>query len=298
MSLLKTAPRGVVRSLEEIFAIAYAMAREAATRYAQLAARARAEGASDLADLFERLAEEKRSHEISVLQLSQQRSGKAPDLADIRWELPQTFDDEAAGELAVSRLASAYRVLSMAVRNGERAFAFWSYIAAEAETPEIRKAAEKMALQELEHVSLLRRARRQAYHAERAAHPQDRPRSPTDRLAAAAVLERRLADQLEGLAERLVGDESLRARSLAAQSLTMADEVASVVSRDDGEAVEDLDVATAAERLVEEYLDVADLSRDESIALLAQSLAKRAISRLAWLHALAATDAAALRRRS
>ncbi|MDT3684724.1 MAG: ferritin family protein [Pseudorhodoplanes sp.] len=298
MSLLKTAPRGVVRSLEEIFAIAYAMAREAATRYAQLATRARAEGVSELADLFERLAEEKRSHESSVLQWSQQRSGKAPDLSDMRWKLPQIFDEEAAGELAVSRLASAYRVLSMAVRNEERAFALWSYIAAEAETPEIRKAAEKMALQELGHVSLLRRARRQAYHAERAAHPQDRPRSPTDRLAAAAVLERRLADQLEGLAERLVGDESLRARSLAAQSLTMADEVASVASRDDGEAVEDLDVATAAERLVEDYLDVADLSRDESIALLAQSLAKRAISRLAWLHALAATDAAALRRRS
>src|SRR5690606_41665502 len=55
--------------------------------------------------------------------------------------------------------------------------------------------------------SLLRRARRQAYHAERAAHPQDRPRSPTDRLAAAAVLERRLADQLEDLAQRLAGED-------------------------------------------------------------------------------------------
>lgn len=255
--------------------------------------RARAEGVSELADLFERLAEEKRSHESSVLQWSQQRSGKAPDLADIRWELPETFDEEAAGELAVSRLASPYRVLSMAVRNEERAFALWSYIAAEAETPEIREAAEKMALEGLEHVSLLRRARRQAYHAERAVHPQGRPRSPTDRLAAAAVLERRLADQLEGLAERLIGDGSLRARSLAAESRTMADEIASMASRDDGEAVEDLDAATAAERLVEDYLDVADLSRDESIALQAQSLAKRAISRLAWLRALAASGAAA-----
>lgn len=295
MSLLKAAPRGVVRSLEEIFAIAYAMARKAATRYAELATRARTGGVSELADVFERLAEEKRNHESSILQWSQRRCGKAPDLADIRWELPEIFDEETAGELAVSRLASAYRVLSMAVRNEERAFALWSYIAAESETPALREAAEKMALEELEHVSLLRRARRQAYHAERAVHPQGSPRSSADRLAAAVDLERRLADQLEDLANRLTGEESIRARSFAAQSRTMADEIAGLASRDKGEAVEDMDAAAAAERLVEDYLDVADLSRDESIALQAQSLARRAISRLAWLRALAATDVALLR---
>jgi rubrerythrin len=250
---------------------------------------------SELADIFERLAEEKRGHESTVLRWSQQRSGKAPDPADIRWELPEIFDEEMAGELAISRLTSVYRILLMAVRNEERAFAFWSYIAAEAETPELREAAEKLALEELEHVSLLRRARRQAYHAERAIHPQGRPRSPTDRLAAAGVLERRLADQLEGLANRLIGYGSVQAREFAAQSRTMADEAAGLASQDVGESVEDLDAAAAAECLVEDYLDVADLSRDESIALQAQLLAKRAISRLAWLRALAANDGGELR---
>jgi rubrerythrin len=287
MSLLKTALPGAVRSLEEMFAIAHAMEHEAATRYGELAARARAEGISELADLFEQLAEEERGHERSVLEWSQQRSGKAPDPADIKWELPETFGEEAAAELAVSRIAGRYRVLSMAVRNEERAFAFWSYVAAEAETPQIRAAAEKMAREELDHVSRLRRARRQAYHAERAFRRPDRMRSIDDRLAEAAELERHLAARLDDLAERLTGNEQLQARELAAQSRAMADEADSVSSGASAGPVEVLDAAAAAERVVEDYLDVADLSREEDIALLAQSLAKRAILRLAWLRALA-----------
>ena len=55
----------------------------------------------------------------------------------------------------------------MAVRNEERAFAFWSYVAAHAEVAEVRQAAETMAHEELGHVSILRRERRNAFHAER-----------------------------------------------------------------------------------------------------------------------------------
>lgn len=287
-SLLKMAPPRPVRSLEELFAIAHAMEHETAARYAELATCAKADGIPELAELFERLADEEHRHEDRILQWSQQRSGKAPDPANIKWGLPETFDQEAAGELAASRIASAYRILSMAVRNKERAFTFWSYIAAEAETAEIRKAAEKMAREELEHVSILRRARRQAYHAERVRHRPDRTRSVGDRLAEAADLERRLAAQLDDLAERLTGDGQIRARDLAAEARRMADEAARMSSDGDAGPIEDLDAAASAERLVEDYLDVGDHSRDESIALQAQSLAKRAISRLAWLRALTA----------
>ena len=65
------------------------------------------------------------------------------------------------------RLLSAYRALSMAVRNEERAFAFWSYVAAHAGDADIRHAAETMAHEELGHVATLRRERRSAFHAER-----------------------------------------------------------------------------------------------------------------------------------
>ena len=287
MSLLKTTPAAAVRSLDEMFAIAHAMEHEAATRYAAFAQQARREGVPEMGDLFERLAQEERAHETSVAQWSQQRSGKAPDPANIRWELPETFDDETAGLLAGSRLASMYRILSMAVRNEERAFAFWSYVAAEAETPEIRAAAERMAHEELGHVALLRRARREAYHTERKDRSQSRPRSQPERLAEAALLEQRLAGQLGAMIGGLGEQERERAHGWVAQSQAMADEAARM-SEGEVATIGDLDVAATAERLVDDYLDLADLSRDEGLTTQAQSLAKRAIARLAWLRPLTA----------
>ena len=166
MSLLKQEPAGSVKSLEELFAIAAAMEQEAATRYAEIAARMRQEGDPALAEVFERLSADEQGHLDSVVHWSEKTKGQAPDPARIRWELPETFDDEGAAT-AHPRLLSAYRALSMAVRNEERAFAFWSYVAAHAEVPEIRQAAEAMAHEELGHVATLRRERRSAFHAER-----------------------------------------------------------------------------------------------------------------------------------
>ena len=54
-------------------------------------------------------------------------------------------------------MTTPYRALAMAVRNEERAFAFWSYVAAYSEDSEIKKAAEAMAREELGHVSTLRK---------------------------------------------------------------------------------------------------------------------------------------------
>ena len=90
------------------------------------------------------------------------------------------------------------------------------------------------------------------------------------------MLEHRLANQLEAMIGGFNEEERTRARGWAAQSTAMADEVA----RMSGGAVvtvDDLDVAATAERLVDDYLDLADLSRDEDLTTQAQSLAKRAI---------------------
>jgi rubrerythrin len=283
-NLLKTAPPKAVKSLDELFAIASAMEHEAAERYGQLAGRMRQEGQTDLADLFERLAADEQGHEGSVLSWSQQRIHKAPDPADIRWELPETFDEETAAELASSRLINAYRVLSMAVRNEERAFTLWSYIAAQAEDEEIQQAAERMAHEELAHASLLRRARRAAYRAERAFRPEGGAKSIEELPAFAVALEKRLTGQLRQLAGTLTGDDASRIRELMTQTETMAQTAASLLSSTKHViAAEGLDEAAVAERLVEAYLDLADRSRDEQVVLLAQSLARDAIARLAWL---------------
>jgi electron transfer flavoprotein alpha subunit len=73
-------------------------------------------------------------------------------------------------------------------------------------------------------------------------------------------------------------------RELMTQTETMAQTAASLSSSTDHViTVEDLDETAVAERLVDAYLDLADRSRDEQVVLRAQSLARDAIARLAWL---------------
>src|SRR5687767_6443363 len=144
------------------------MDRDAANRYAEIARRLSVEGSISLAAVFERLATEGRSQLVRVVHLSEKESGKAPDPTRMRWESTETFDDEGAS-IRDTRLLSSYQSLSMAVRNKERAFAFWTYVAAYARDREVRRAAESMAGEELDHVANLRRERRRAYHAGRTA---------------------------------------------------------------------------------------------------------------------------------
>lgn len=284
MSLLKSEPTGTVKSLEELFAIAAAMEQEAADRYAEIADRMREEGSLALADVFARLSEDERGHLDNVVHWSQRTKGQAPDPARIRWEPPETFDDEglAAGD---PRLLSAYRALAMAVRNEERAFAFWSYVAAHAESPEIRQAAETMAHEELGHVSVLRRERRKAFHAERmksgpVATELDGP--------AIAALERQLADLLESLIAKAPSDVHVRLVDLAAEARRNAEELEQADITGSGVRLVSQDASdpiVLSELLTEIYLQAGDNLRDEQALDLMQAMAARAIGRLAWLRA-------------
>jgi rubrerythrin len=289
MPLLTREPPGAVHSLAELFAIAFALEQEAATRYRELAEKMREHGLSETAAVFEHLAQAERDHCDQVAHWSQQRTGHPPELAEVRWELPETFDDESAGELAGSRLATPYRALSMAVRNEERAFAFWTYVAAQAEDPAVRETAESMAREELEHVSLLRRERRHAYHAHRALIGKPVPRAAgggRDILVAARRLEELLADQLGQLARARPAVNRARLESFIAESRQMAAEIASLGAAKgpvwEAGALPTEPIATA-ELLVERYLEAADHAKEEATLAQAQSLARKAIARLAWL---------------
>jgi rubrerythrin len=279
MSLLKTEPVDSIRSMDELFAVAHAMEHEAAARYNDIARRMRADGNASLADVFEHLADEERSHVDSVVHWSRKERGHAPDPALVRWQLPETFDDEGAA-VTDPRLLTAYRALSMAVRNEERAFAFWSYVAAHAATADIRRAAETMAREELEHVAILRRERRQAYRAER---PDSRRQ---DVSADPALLELRLADKLE----RLAGADAPRAariRRLAddarrnAEDLTREPRLLSRAAPLPREIPDD--PLLLSEVLADRYLEAAEHVADEAALAVAQLLAARAVQRLAWL---------------
>jgi rubrerythrin len=291
MTQLKAEPPAPVRSMAELFAIALALEEEAAGRYRELAGKMREHGATSTAAVFDHLAQEESGHREEIIRWSEQQSGKSPNLADIHWHIPQTFDDEGIADMPGSRIVTPYRALSMAVRNEERAFAFWSYIASRAEDVAVRKAAETMAREELEHVSLLRRERRHAYHAAGGGQTRLGQRTtPAEALAEAAELELGLAGQLEDLPHQSP-DVQTRLHELAKQSRRMAGVVPRpAASRSAGatrhEPSDIEEILATAEYLTERYLEAADHARDEATMTEAQALAELAITRLASLRAI------------
>ena len=62
MGRLKAEPARPVRSLDEFFALAYAVETDAAAHYAKTAEQLRAQDASALAEVFDRLMEVQRRH--------------------------------------------------------------------------------------------------------------------------------------------------------------------------------------------------------------------------------------------
>ncbi|WP_027577921.1 ferritin family protein [Bradyrhizobium sp. Ai1a-2] len=277
--LLKNEPAGTLQSLDELFALANAMEKEAADRYSELAEEMRAQDKDDLAAVFAQLAAAEQEHVDSVTRWSLSRRGKAPDPALVRWDAPETFDDETMAEIKASRLTTPYRALAMAVRNEERAFAFWSYIAAFTGDPEIRKAAEVMAREELAHVATLRKERRSAYrreHKERAGEAA----AQVD----AGALESALAARLADLEARILGRSQSRARELREEAELMSTRAAGFGSFP--AALQGADAQTIAEALTDAYLDGAERSDDPARLELLQMLAERAIARLAWLRSL------------
>lgn len=168
MPLLDAEPFTAITSLDELFAVAAAMEREAIDGYCELARRMHRENRPKLAEVFERLVAEETMHLGNVGHWSKRLTGKEPDASALKRTPDSTFDDEGAASVA-PELLSAYRAFSMAVRNEERAFAFWTYVAAQSPTKELREAAEQMAREELDHVARLRRERRRAFHEGRAA---------------------------------------------------------------------------------------------------------------------------------
>ena len=241
------------------------------------------QGDTSLADVFEHLAAEERGHLASVVHWSQREKGNAPDPALIRWKIPETFDDEGTATTD-PHLLRAYGALAMAVRNEERAFAFWSYVAAQSITPEVRRAAETMAHEELGHVATLRRERRRALHVERSgAEAQTADRNAIPEMAA---LERRLADLLDPRSATLALLNRARLEGLVVEARRHAAELEAFPSAIRGlspvREVPD-DPVILAELLTERYLEAADAVRDEESIERMQALAGRAIARLAWL---------------
>ena len=269
-----TAP---VRSVEDLMAIAQALEQEAALRYRALSARMAKQGDTTLAEQFEVLADIEDRHASHVADRSRTLLGHAPDLVRVRWEVPSgCYEEDVRGASL-----SAYQALAFAVRNEERAFAFYTYVAAEAEDPDVRALAEDLARDELQHAALLRHHRRRAYHAERPPAPEvpqnvDALRALARRWdAEAAVAHAALAKALDEVGE---AEDSLIFRRLAAQEEIAANGAVAT-------AVPKLRSAADGLRLLEQGFDryalIGERSEDERVVAEAQSLAGEMIGRLA-----------------
>lgn len=283
MTSLKAEPAGRIRSMSEFFAMARAMELDAASRYTEISRQLALQGETALAEVFTDLAETERGHVGEVDQWAD-RSGTQEDTT-LPWAIPDTFD-APPDEMARSNLLTPYLALASAVRHEERSFAFWTYVAANTDNEEVRVASERMARDELEHMSLLRRERRKAYHT---SQPDRTAGDSQVSLRALAASERRLADLLTQQQEAGTGGHAAvvslaeAARASAAKLEALSASANHTVMVPELPASRTDDVPSLCEYLAEAYLRLAESSPQDNLLVLAQELGDVAIRRLARL---------------
>lgn len=291
-------PTARVSNMEELIGIAMAIETEAITRYRQLAEEMHRRGDTDTARAFEDMVAEEEAH-IGAVQRLADIAG-CPDVkpGDYVWRLPEELNaswDSVAG----SALLTAYRALSIAVDNEQRAFSFYAFIASEADDPRLVAQAEALAREELGHAAQLRRWRRIAYRKERAAGrkadvptPETMPEFEQALAAAEAAISTCHAGLAERL-ERLRADEAASAlRRFARQAGTApAGERENACHHPDCAADTPLALLIAAQRPLEELADLLERamveSPDEDVREAAVGRLEDAVARIALLGRLA-----------
>lgn len=300
-----------VTSVAELMAIAKVMEDEAARRYRDLASRMKLRHEDHLAELFGFLAEIEGKHADKIEERAHARGAAPLAVLPIDWQVPETFDEEEGA----SRLLTPYRALALAVRNEDRAFAFYSYIAADAPDESSRRLAEELAKDELDHARLLRRERRLAFRREKRASHAGEPRGIPEtlpelwRLAAeeesrAARYHRAFAATLgtrdpaaAALFSRAAADEELHASQAETKlGRTGAPQQSRAAASAEEATLGDATLEDAL-RLLEEgferYSDIAERSRDEAVMNEAQQLAEAAVKRLSLLSGMLSNAAMA-----
>jgi rubrerythrin len=136
--------------------------RQAASRhYSELALQMRRHGNESTAEVFERLAaeEKQRSHSSDLRELVIHEHPRQTKIE--RWA--RSILGEGTG-VDDAHLATPYGALAVAVRDAVRIYSAYVYLAAWAEKPELKTAAERLAEEEFARATHLRVQRRRAYH--------------------------------------------------------------------------------------------------------------------------------------
>ncbi|MGE0649315.1 MAG: ferritin family protein [Alphaproteobacteria bacterium] len=287
-----------------LLALALTLEREAARRYDTLAARMASYGNIEAAELFASLAAEERHHQTAVERLLAIQ-GSIADTATPPSAPPEAIAPEAEADAGGPHLMTPFRALRLATDAEQRAFQYYIDIAAHATDDALRRQAEELANEELEHLARIRKERRRAWHAERRGSGSltlpIRSIATTDTLLARArAIESEARAELVALASLLPTkegsaaaflaeeagreDDLLKTLALKSPSLTaagMTDTPSPSHSRPLKNAQEALLVALAsAEQAIDTYLAIAEQSPREDVLELAQWLAECAMQRL------------------
>ncbi|CAO3428819.1 ferritin-like domain-containing protein [Azospirillum doebereinerae] len=297
MPLLHQEPPTRIDTLDDLLGLAMAMETEAVRRYEQLAAIMEQRGDTGTAAAFRSLKAEEERHTAAVGHWAETLGRAAPDGAVFLWVLPPDIASSWDDLLDRTRL-TPYRALSLAVVNEQRAFSFYSHVAAATGDDAVRTHVETLAREELQHAALLRRERRKAFHRGDARDGGGRGGMETparadtpaaldriahgllsDAAATHAALSRRLAvggdTAGSALLARIAQEEETLAGAPAAAHPPLVDEAASPWSA----------AIATVETLAESFADIAATTGDETVLAKAITLQEAAIRHLASLTA-------------
>lgn len=155
-----------IDSTSELISIALAAERGAIRRYSNIATKMHTHGNEEAAAEFETLVSEAQSHEKKLTEWALLEELVIDvDATPVRWEDPDIetrYDVQARNPYR----CTAYKALAFAVHNKERAFLFYTYVAADSHDADVCHHAKVLARTELEHAALLRIRRRQAWCAQ------------------------------------------------------------------------------------------------------------------------------------
>ncbi len=150
-----TARNGLIDSLGEFLAHALELEHESAARYEQLADSMEIHHNQDVAQLFRRLAAMSIEHAKAVEQRTQ--GIELPHIPpwDFKWNCPGSPESDCL-EIEVTYLMTRGQALQLAWHNESRGHAFYAHVAADCTDAEVRRLADEMAVEEAEHVNLLK----------------------------------------------------------------------------------------------------------------------------------------------
>lgn len=153
--------RPAVATVEEFYAHALAIEREAADRYAEFKAYFAGRGEDVIAGLCSHLALAELEHFEELARACQNLTLPAIAAGDYRWL--EAGSPEAAARELLYRVATPRHLLEIALAAELRARAFFVWVAQTAPLHEVQELASIMAAEELEHVQWVRHALE--YHA-------------------------------------------------------------------------------------------------------------------------------------